>query len=84
MAYKNRTAKRTLMMISPEDLERVTLQNVGPVRAGKVLGRYSSPLFRLKSWKKLSIRMGNINRTAYLLNVEASRANNGARAMGRG
>ena len=40
----------TLMITLLDDKFRVTLQNRVPVGEGNVLGRYSSPLLRLKSW----------------------------------
>lgn len=41
----------TLMITLLSAVDRTTLQNTVPVLDGRVLGRYSSPLFRLNNWK---------------------------------
>lgn len=79
LGRKNNVRKRhTLKMISPEEIERVTLQKMVPVGVGRVLGRYSSPLFKLKSWNGFNDGNEIFERSAYLLDVVASRAINGA------
>lgn len=40
----------TLMIISSVEVLRTTLQKRVPVGLGRVLGRYSSPRFKLKSF----------------------------------
>ncbi len=73
------TGKLALMITLLSAVERTTLQNTVPVLEGKVLGRYSSPLFRLNSCRRdrdqYVIRHSLEHDFAYLLHVEASGLN---------
>lgn len=73
------TGKLALMITLLSAVERTTLQNTVPVLEGRVLGRYSSPLFKLNSCRRDRDQYVMRRRLAYdctyLLHVEASGLN---------
>lgn len=56
----------TFMITSCEVVFRVTLQKTVPLGDGNVLGRYSSPLFRLKSYTVMESTSTLLHHTAWL------------------